>query len=208
MQKIHVNFQVNKDTPLLFIISGPSGVGKDAVLRALKARDLPIQHVVTANTRKPRPDETEGVDYYFVSKAEFERMIAHDELIEYAEVYDDYKGVPKSEVRKAISSNNDVIFRLDVQGAEKIKSIYPQSILIFLVPANEEEWFKRLGGRRLSNEKDLDMRIETVQKELRTINAFDYVVVNAQNKLEQTVDIIESIMTAEHHKTNKQSINV
>ena len=203
-----VDFQVNKDTPLLFIISGPSGVGKDSVLRALKKRDLPFRHVVTANTRKPRPDEVEGVDYYFVTKAEFEHMIKHDELIEYAEVYEDYKGVPKSEVSKAITTNKDVIFRLDVQGAEKIKSLYPQAISIFLVPANQDEWLKRLGGRRLSKEKDLDTRIETVQAELQTIDKFDYVVVNAQNKLSRTVDIIESIITAEHHKTQKQPIEV
>jgi len=203
-----INFQVNKDTPLLFIISGPSGVGKDSVLRALKKRDLPIHHVVTANTRKPRPDEVEGVDYYFVSKSEFERMIENNELIEYAEVYEDYKGVPKSEVTNAIQTDKDVVFRLDVQGAAKIKSLYPQAISIFLVPVDQDEWLKRLGGRRLSDEKDLDTRIETVQKELQTINDFNYVVVNAQNQLSRTVDIIESIITAEHHKTNKQPIEI
>ena len=208
MNQDQINFQVNKDTPLLFIISGPSGVGKDSVLRALKKRDLPIHHVVTANTRKPRPDEVEGVDYYFVSKSEFERMIENNELIEYAEVYEDYKGVPKSEVTNAIQTDKDVVFRLDVQGAAKIKSLYPQAISIFLVPVDQDEWLKRLGGRRLSDEKDLDTRIETVQKELQTINDFNYVVVNAQNQLSRTVDIIESIITAEHHKTNKQPIEI
>lgn len=208
MEQIQVDFQINKDTPLLFIISGPSGVGKDSVLRALKERNIAIHHVVTANTRKARPDEVEGVDYYFVSHAKFESMIANEELIEYAAVYEDYKGVPKSEVRKAFQTNKDVVFRLDVQGAAKIKSIYPQSISIFLVPANQDEWFKRLEGRQRCNEKDMETRIETVIAELETINSFDYVVVNAQNKLSTTVDIIEAIIIAEHHKTKKQPINL
>jgi len=208
VNQLQVNFQVNPDTPLLLIISGPSGVGKDSVLRALKERDLPLYHVITANTREPRPDEKEGVDYYFVSRERFKEMIGNDELLEYSEVYEDYKGVPKSEVRKAIETDKDVIFRLDVQGAEKIKSIYPQAISIFLIPANQEEWFKRLGVRRMANEKDLDTRIETVQKELETIDEFNYVVVNADNKLNETVDIIEAIITAEHHRTNKIPVDV
>jgi guanylate kinase len=208
LKNSEVNFQIFKYTPLLIIISGPSGVGKDSVLRALKKGDLPLHHVVTANTRKPRPGEVEGVDYFFVSKEKFEEMIRNDEFIEYSEVYQDYKGVPKSEVRKAIKTNKDIIFRLDVQGAEKVKSLYPQSILIFLTPSNQEEWYKRLGGRRLSKEKDLEMRIKTVRDELEKVFIFDYIVVNAQNKLSKTVDIIEAIITAEHHKTHKREINL
>jgi guanylate kinase len=208
LKNSEVNFQIFKYTPLLIIISGPSGVGKDSVLRALKKGDLPLHHVVTANTRKPRPGEVEGVDYFFVSKEKFEEMIRNDEFIEYSEVYQDYKGVPKSEVRKAIKTNKDIIFRLDVQGAEKVKSLYPQSILIFLTPSNQEEWYKRLGGRRLSKEKDLEMRIKTVRDELEKVFIFDYIVVNAQNKLSKTVDTIEAIITAEHHKTHKREINL
>lgn len=194
--------------PLVIIISGPSGVGKDSVLRALKNCDLPLHHVVTANTRKPRPGEVEGVDYFFVTKEQFEEMIHNNELIEYSKVYQDYKGVPKSGVRKAIKTNKDVIFRLDVQGAEKIKKLYPNSILIFLTPPNQEDWYKRLKGRRLSKEKDLNMRIETVRAELEKVFMFDYIVVNAQNKLSKTVEIIEAIITAEHHKTHKHEINL
>jgi guanylate kinase len=135
-------------------------------------------------------------------------MIRNDEFIEYSEVYQDYKGVPKSEVRKAIKTNKDIIFRLDVQGAEKVKSLYPQSILIFLTPSNQEEWYKRLGGRRLSKEKDLEMRIKTVRDELEKVFIFDYIVVNTHNKLPRTVEIIEAIITAEHHRTHKREINL
>lgn len=193
---------------MIIVISGPSGVGKDSVLRALKNGGLPLHHVVTANTRKPRPGEVEGVDYFFVSREKFEEMILNDELIEYSKVYQDYKGPPKSEVRKAIETNKDVIFRLDVQGAEKIKTLFPHSILIFLTPTNQEEWYKRLKGRRLSKEKDLDMRIKTVRAELEKASIFDYIVVNAQNKLSETVEIIEAIITAEHHKTHKHKIDL
>jgi len=207
LNQIKVDFQVNPDTPLLFILSGPSGVGKDSVLRALKKQDLAMHHVITANTRKPRPDEKEGVDYYFVSRERFKEMIANNELLEYAEVYEDFKGVPKSEVKKAIETNKDVVFRLDVQGAEKIKSIFPQAISIFLIPASQEEWFMRLGSR-IAGEKDIDTRIKTVQAELQTIDQFNYVVVNEQNKLKKTVDTIVSIIIAEHHRTNKTPIDV
>jgi guanylate kinase len=203
-----VDFQITKDTPLMIIISGPSGVGKDSVLRALKKLDLPLHHVVTANTRKPRSDEVEGVDYYFVTKDYFKEMINNDELLEYSEVYQDYKGVPKSEVRKAIKTGKDVIFRLDVQGAEKIKALYPHSILIFLIPSNQGDWYKRLGKRRLDREKDVEMRIKTVQDELKKISVFDYVVVNEQNELAKAVDTIVSIITAEHHKTKKHTLDL
>jgi len=203
-----IDFQILTHTPLMIIISGPSGVGKDAVLRSLKNRDLPLHHVVTANTRKPRPGEVEGVDYFFVSKEKFEEMIRKDELLEYSEVYQDYKGIPKSEVRKAFKTKKDIIFRLDVQGAEKIKMLYPYSILIFLTPSNQEEWFQRLKGRRHSKDKDLTTRIRTVRAELEKVTIFDYIVVNEQDKLSDTIRIIESIITAEHQKTHQHEIDL
>ena len=208
MKNSEVDFQILEYTPLIIVISGPSGVGKDSVLRELKNGPLPLHHVVTANTRKPRPGEVEGIDYFFVSKEKFEEMIHNDELIEYSKVYQDYKGPPKAEVRKAIETNKDVIFRLDVQGAEKIKALFPHSILIFLTPPNQEDWYKRLKGRRLSKEKDLDMRIKTAQLELKKASLFDYIVVNAQDKLAETVEIIEAIITAEHHKTQQHKIDL
>ena len=192
----------------MLIISGPSGVGKDSVLRALKKSDFPFYHVVTANTRKPRPDEEEGVDYFFVTRDKFEEMIENDELIEYAKVYEDYKGVPKSQIRKAINSRKDVILRLDVQGAERIKKLFPESVLIFLVPANEKEWYTRLGGRSHSCEKDMDTRIETVIDELQKAQNFDYIVVNAQNRFNETIEKIKAIITAEHQRAQPRKVKV
>ena len=132
----------------------------------------------------------------------------NDELIEYSHVYDDYKGVPKTQIRKAIESGDDVILRLDVQGAEKIKNLYPDAILIFLTPANEEEWFQRLGGRRLSQEKDFDTRVATVKDELIKARNFDYIVINAQNQLQKTISTIEAIITAEHQKSKQRKISI
>ena len=208
MVKEKVDFNILEQAPLMVVISGPSGVGKDSVLRALKKSDLPIYHVVTANTRAPRPDEKEGVDYFFVSHEAFEKMISADELIEYSRVYDDYKGVPKAQIRKAIESGKDVILRLDVQGAEKIKKFYKDAVLIFLIPANEEDWYQRLGGRRLSQEKDFETRITTVKDELIKARNFDYIVVNAQNQLQKTVTIIEAIIIAEHQKSKPRKISI
>jgi len=206
--KDKIDFKILEQAPLMIVISGPSGVGKDSVLRALKKSGLPIYHVVTANTRAPRPDEKEGVDYFFVTREDFEKMIRDDELIEYSHVYDDYKGVPKAQIRKAIESGSDVILRLDVQGAEKIKKLYPEAILIFLTPADKEEWLQRLGGRRLSQEKDFTTRIATVKDELVKARNFDYIVVNAQNQLQKTISIIEAIIIAEHQKAKPRKISI
>ncbi len=208
MNELSIDFGILEKVPLMFVISGPSGVGKDSVLRALKNSDLLIHHVVTVNTRAPRPDEVEGVDYFFVSREKFEEMIARDEFIEYSRVYADYKGVPKAQIQDAMRSGKDVVLRLDVQGAEKIKNIYPQAILIFLLPSSQGDWFKRLGGRRLSHEKDLDTRIATVKDELEKARDFDYLVVNAQNELTKTVRIIEAIIVSEHHRANPRKINI
>lgn len=208
MNKLSVNFDILDKYPLMIVISGPSGVGKDSVLRAMKNSELPIHHVVTVNTRAPRPDEKEGVDYFFVSREKFEDMIAHEELIEYSHVYDDYKGVPKSQIQDALDSGKDVVLRLDVQGAEKIKNIYPQAISIFVLPSNQDDWYKRLGGRRLGNEKDLDKRILTVKDELVKAREFDYLVINEQNKLTQTVQMIEAIITAEHLRAKPRKIKL
>jgi guanylate kinase len=197
-----VNFHILHEGALLFVISGPSGVGKDSVVKALKRRPAKFHFVITANTRVPRPDEVEGVDYFFVSKAHFEEMIKNNELVEWAHVYGDYKGVPKSQIEGALASGKDVLMRLDVQGAKKIKSLYPSAILIFLLPSSEEEWRRRLEerAREQGTDVDMDIRIEKMKEELATLGIFDYAVINADGQLNQTVETILAIITAEHHK--------
>lgn len=208
MQESSVNFDLIRNQRLLIVISGPSGVGKDSVVKALLSSDLPLHFVVTANTRSPRPEEIEGVDYFFISKDKFKKMIRDNELIEWAHVYDDYKGVPKSQVKDAFASGKDVVMRLDVQGAERIRSLFPEAILIFLLPSDEEEWHQRLEKRTDAKDNDFELRIKTVKEELEKIVIFDYLVVNAENKLNNAVETIKDIITAEHHRVDHRKISL
>jgi guanylate kinase len=189
----------------MIVISGPSGVGKDSLIHEMMKRKLPIHFVVTANTRPPRPDEKEGVDYFFVSRKRFQEMIKHNELIEYSPVYDDFKGVPKVQVEEAFASGKDVIMRLDVQGAEKIRKLFPEALLIFLVPANEEEWIERFKGRNGEPPHDWEIRMNKVRDELQKVPLFDYIVINPKNRLDEAVDTVAAIIQAEHHRTKPRS---
>lgn len=186
--------------PLLIVISGPSGVGKDSVLEILKKRNVEFHFVVTATTRPARAGETDGVDYIFLSKDQFAEMIENDELLEYAIVYNDFKGIPKQQVRDAIASGKDVVLRLDVQGAETIRKLYPQAVLIFLTVPNEEDMVQRMTVRKSENHEELKLRIATARQELKRIHQFDYLVVNEEGRLDDTVDTILAIICAEHHR--------
>lgn len=199
---------VHDDEPLLIVISGPSGVGKDAVIDRMKIRQLPFHFVVTAATRKPREDEVSGVDYIFVSHDEFAEMIEKGELLEHAIVYNDYKGIPKAQVRKALDSGKDVVMRLDVQGAETIRKLCPDALLIFLITQNEEDLIKRLQLRKTETPEGLRLRIATAREEIKRIDAFDYVVINKENQLDETVEVINAIICAEHHRVNARKVTL
>ncbi len=190
--------------PLLIVISGPSGAGKDAVVQRMKERGLPFHFVVTATTRPQRPNEVDGRDYFFVSKEEFARMIEQDELFEYAIVYGDYKGNAKKQVREALASGNDVVMRLDVQGAETVRKLVPEALLIFITTDSEEELVKRLKQRKTETDDSLAIRIATARKELQRMEAFDYVIVNHDFLLDHTVDIVRAIIDSEHHRVKQR----
>ena len=194
--------------PLLIVISGPSGVGKDSVIKAMKKQSLPFHFVVTATTRPRRENEIHGVDYFFISSEEFIEMIENDELLEYATVYDDYKGVPKEQVREALASGKDVIMRVDVQGAATIRKIAPQARLIFLTTQNEEEMIERLKQRKTETPDGLLKRIETAKEELNRMDEFDYIVINPDRHLDQAVDTILAIIRAEHHRTRPEKVTL
>ncbi len=200
-------FQLDPE-PLLIVISGPSGAGKDSVIERMRQRGLPIHFVVTATTRPPRPEEVNGADYFFVSKDEFAEMIEHGELLEYAIVYNDYKGVPKEQVRQALASCKDAIMRLDVQGAESVSRLAPESLLIFLTTDTEEELINRLKVRKSETPEGLKLRIATARQELKQIGIFDYVVVNRTDRLDETVDTIEAIINAEHHRVHQRKVSL
>lgn len=208
MQKQSVSFDLLQREPLLLVISGPSGVGKDATLQALKKRDLPLHYVITATTRLPRSGEVDGKDYFFYEKEEFEKMIEDGELLEHAIVYEDYKGIPKQQIRQAMASGLDVILRVDVQGAAKLRELCPDAVLIFLLPSSVEEWHDRLNHRRSETAQSMKIRLETIQRELEYLSMFDYMVVNEHNKLEEAVDTIVEIINVEHHRTVPRKITL
>jgi guanylate kinase len=203
-----IGFIPNQKEPLLVVISGPSGVGKDTVIQRMKERDLPFHFVVTATTRPPRPDEVHGVDYIFVSSDEFAEMIEMGELLEYAIVYNDYKGIPKEQVRQALASGKDVLMRIDVQGAATIRELSPEAVLIFLTTQDEDELVNRLKARKSETPEGLNLRIATARQELKRIDEFDYVVVNREDLLDETVDKILAIIQAEHQRVNPRKVTL
>ncbi len=183
--------------PLLVIISGPSGVGKDVTIRRMKEREYPFYFVVTATTRPQRSGEINGVDYHFLSMASFEQMIARGELLEHALVYGQYKGIPKDGVREALASGRDAIMRIDVQGAATVRKLVPHAVTIFLTAESEEALIERLRRRRTEDEAQLQRRIETARAELRRAGEFQYCVVNRECTLDATVEAVIAIMQAE-----------
>jgi guanylate kinase len=208
MTKDHDSYPHLHTEPLLIVISGPSGVGKDSVIKTMKERDLPFHFVVTTTTRPRRQEEVHGVDYFFVSSEKFTQMIENNELLEYAIVYDDYKGIPKEQVRQALASGKDVIMRIDVQGASTIRQISPQALLIFLTTQNEEEMIERLKQRKTETTDGLNKRIETAREELKRVHEFDYVVINRDCHLDDAVDTILAIIRAEHHRAIPKKVTL
>ena len=202
------DFNLHHPQPLLIVISGPSGVGKDSVVRAMKARHLPFHFVVTATSRAPRPEEVSGRDYFFFSKEEFARMINNDEMFEYALVYNDYKGSTKKQVRDALASGQDVVMRLDVQGAATVRKLAPQAVLVFLTTKNKRELVNRLKNRKTDAAEDLSLRIATAQQELKRASEFDYIIVNADGCLEETVQTVIAIIRAERHRVNPRKVSL
>lgn len=201
-------FTLPKTEPLLVVISGPSGVGKDSVVSRLKELNLDFHFVVTATTRPPRPGERHGIDYYFLSQDEFAEMIEQDELLEYAIVYNDYKGIPKEQVRQALASGADVVMRVDVQGAATIRELSAEAVLIFLTTESEDELEKRLRERKSESSEGLNLRIAMARKELNRINEFDYVVVNRADRLDEAVETILAVITAEHHRSQPRKVTL
>lgn len=208
MSELDFELKKPEKAPLLIVISGPSGIGKDTVVQGMKNRHLPFHFVVTATSRPPRENEVHGKDYFFYSKDKFEDMIAKGEFLEHAWVYSSYKGVPKSQVKKALESGEDVVMRLDVQGGETVHDLCPDAVLIFLTAQSKEEWLQRLKDRHSETDEELAVRIQTAKKEYETLDIFDYIIVNKKDKLEDTLDVIEDIINAEHHRVHPRKVSL
>jgi len=177
-------------------------------MQRMQERGLEFHFVTTATTRPRRPNEVHGKDYWFVSHEEFSRMIAADEFMEHALVYGDYKGVPKEQVRKALLSGQDAVMRLDVQGAETVRKLVPEALLIFITTDSEEELISRLKERSTETPEALAIRIATTRQELKRVDAFDYVIVNHDDQLDHTVDVVRAIIEAEHHRVKPRQVSL
>ncbi|HEY91773.1 MAG TPA: guanylate kinase [Dehalococcoidia bacterium] len=184
-------------SPLLIVLSGPSGVGKDAVLTRLKESDHSLSYVTTLTTRPQRPREIEGVDYHFVSETEFREMRENNALLEFANVYGNWYGVPRAPVQESLDRGEDVIIKIDVQGARTIKTIAPRAVFIFLVTPSLDELGNRLRQRLTESPGQLELRLKTAEEEMAQITLFDYMVVNEEGEIDKAVSTIEAIITAE-----------
>ena len=194
--------------PLFVVLSGPSGVGKDAVLARMRKSKRPFHCVVTATTRPRRAREKNGVAYHFLSQKAFQQMIDKHRFLEWANVYGNYYGVPKDEVSSALGKGLDTIVKVDVQGAATIKRILPQAVFIFLIPPSMVELEERLKRRRSESSEALALRLATARKETRSLRLFDYVITSHQNKLDEVVSRIDAIVAAEKCRVKPRTVKL
>jgi guanylate kinase len=192
----------------MVVLSGPSGVGKDTVLARMKEMGCPFHFVVTATTRSPRPGEVNGVDNHFVSMSAFAEMMEKGELLEHAIVYGDYKGIPKAQVREALASGKDVVMRIDVQGAATVRRLVKGATLIFLTTATEDELVRRLLSRRTESMDKLRLRIASARQELKRVGEFDYCVVNHDSQIDEAVQQVVAIITAERLRVGRRPVEL
>ena len=201
-----VDTSPDEGVPLLVVISGPSGVGKDAVLERMRASNVTYHFAVTATARPKRDNEVDGVDYLFVSRDEFQDMIRNDELLEWAEVYRNLYGVPKSPVRKALARGQDVILKIDVQGGDNIRRLVPGAVYVFLAPPDMTELEQRLTQRRTESQETLKVRLETAAKEIEEAEKYDFVVVNRTGQIDDAVEEINAIIRRERARPGRERI--
>lgn len=194
--------------PVLVVVSGPSGVGKDAALRRMRDMNYPFYFLVTNTTRPKREEEVEGVDYHFVSKEQFAAMERSSEFLERAVVYGYDYGNSRREVKEALEHGQDVIMRIDVQGAATIKRLVPDAIFIFMLPPSMDKLEARLRKRRTEPEDYLRLRLHAARLEMGEVDKFDYVIVNEDDALDETADLIYSIILAEKCRVRPRKISL
>lgn len=194
--------------PLLIIVSGPSGVGKDAALKRMLELDYPFYFLVTNTTRPKRAEEVEGVDYHFVTKGQFGEMEQRGEFLERAVVYGYDYGNSRREVKEALARGQDVIMRIDVQGAATLKRLVPDAVFIFMLPPSIEKLEARLRKRRTEPEEYLRIRLHAARLEMNEVDKFDYAIVNEDDALDETADLIYAIIRAEKCRVRPRRLNL
>ena len=193
---------------LLVVLTGPSGVGKDVTLQRMRELEVPFHYVVTVTTRDIRPGEVDGVHYFFKTRDEYIRLLQAGELLENAEVYGNFYGIPRSQVIEPLQGGLDVIMKPDVQGAAKIRELEPDAVFIFLAPESMDELVKRLFHRKTEDPQELATRLKVARQEMQAVSNFDYVVVNRHKRLDETVDMIKGIIEAEKARVHPRRIRM
>lgn len=186
---------------ILFVLSGPSGVGKGTVNRSLRNQWDGLEFSISVTTRKPREGEEDGVDYFFKSREEFEKMIEQNELLEHAEYVGNYYGTPLQYVEQTLAEGKDVLLEIEVQGALQVRKLVPEGVFIFLAPPSLDELRNRIVGRGTETEELIDNRMKVAKEELEMMDHYDYVVEN--DEIQAACDRIKAISIAEHCKKDR-----
>ena len=193
---------------LLFVLSAPSGAGKDSVIKALKEKGMDFHVVASVTTRAPRPSESDGNPYYFISPEAFDRMVNNNELLEYANVHGNWYGQPTQQITDNLRQGRDVLLKIDVQGARTVRQKLPGAIYIFLVPGSIDELIDRLTNRQTETAAERKRRLADAEFELSQRIYYDYVIVNRQGQLDDAVENLHAIIKAEHCRTHPRYVEI
>jgi guanylate kinase len=194
---------------LVFVLSGPSGVGKSTLIERLKGDQFPITHCVTATTRPRRQGEEHGVHYYFLTEAEYNHLLETDQFLEHAVVHNLYRyGIPLHSIRDGLRRGRDVILAPDVQGASTVRWKLPTAITIFLRPESLEELVPRLAARGTESDQERRIRLATAEREMQRVSEYDYVVVNHRDRLDQAVRDLKAIISAERLRVCPRTVSL
>jgi len=200
------------DTPvsgLVFVLSGPSGVGKSSLIEHLKRDQFPVTHCVTATTRPRRQGEEDGVHYYFLAEAEYDHLLETDQFLEHAVVHNLYRyGIPLRSIREGLRRGQDVILAPDVQGASTVRWKLPMAITIFLRPESLEELEPRLAARGTESDEERRIRLATAEREMQRVSEYDYVIVNRRDRLDQAVSDLKAIIRAERLRVCPRTVSL
>ena len=191
---------------LLLVVSGPSGAGKGTICKALLNKNDQIKLSVSATTRKPRNGEVHGVNYFFIEKEEFTKMIENGEFLEHAQIYDNFYGTPKAAIIECLEKGQDVILEIEMQGARQIKEVYPEGVFIFVLPPSLEELKSRFVGRGTETQEEIEKRFSCAFEEINQIVNYDYFIVNED--IEKSVNDVEAIISAEKNKVTRYKNNI
>lgn len=191
---------------LLLVVSGPSGAGKGTICKALLNKNDQIKLSVSATTRKPRNGEVHGVNYFFIEKEEFTKMIENGEFLEYAQIYDNFYGTPKAAIIECLEKGQDVILEIEMQGARQIKEVYPEGVFIFVLPPSLEELKSRIVGRGTETQEEIEKRFSCAFEEINQIVNYDYFIVNED--IEKSVNDVEAIIASEKNKVIRYKNNI